>query len=195
MSQKQRLRTRTELDLTHLQEMQRVVDRLIVPYCIRRTRVLNLGIGVIALVVGALCALLGDNLVAGVVFGVVGVLFIIRGIMIYWVVARMAQRRMNKNSVTTEYIMEKPYIWAFNSQGDAHYPYSSCTRLLETKRNLYFITDEGRTIMLDKENLTGGTVEDLRDWLEERCQRKVEQIRPDWSVQEMPNEESKENPQ
>ena len=52
-----------------------------------------------------------------------------------------------------------------------------------------------RTIMLDKGNLTGGTADDLRDWLEERCQMEVEQVGADWTVQQKQNQKSEENPE
>ena len=195
MNQKQRLKTRTVLDLEHLEEIQRVTDRNIVPNCVRRTQVLNYGLGALALVVGICCAVLGQQPLVGLVFGAVGVFFLVRGAMIYRVVARMTQKRVDKAAETTEYIMEKPYIWGVNGRGDTHYPYSSCIRLLETTRNFYVVTDQGRTIMLDKGNLTGGTADDLRDWLEERCQMEVEQVGPDWTVQQKQNQKSEENPE
>ena len=59
--------------------------------------------------------------------------------------------------------------------------------------------------LLDKSGLTGGTAEELRDWLAGKCQKPVETVGPDWKLAEAPapvqavkeenSEKQEENPQ
>ena len=55
---------------------------------------------------------------------------------------------------------------AKNNKTSGQYPYDACHRLLETERNLYYILQNGQGLILDKANLKGGSVDELRAWME-----------------------------
>ena len=205
MAQKQKMNVHTELDQAHLVETQKLVDKILVPHCMRKTRALNISWGVGSLLTGILCFHVMDQPLVGVVLLAVAVIFMLRGIFVYHMVAMGSRRRMAKGSAASDYILEKNYLWAISGGADAHYPYEDCTRLLETPGSFYVITKKGEAILLDKSGLTGGTAEELRDWLAEKCQKPVETVGPDWKLAEAPapvqavkeenSEKQEENPQ
>ena len=184
MKPKGKLRTHTELDVAHLEEMQRLVDHIIAPHCFRKTRAMNLGIGVLALAIGAVCAAVTDQFWVALIFFGIALVFFLRGIFVYRMVATGAWRRMNKDVASNDYILERSYLWAINKKGDFHYPYKDCVRLLETERNFYVIMQSGQAVLLDKSCLEGGTVEDLRAELAEKCGRPAERVGPNWKLTE-----------
>ena len=97
---------------------------------------------------------------------------------------------------STDYVLEKESLWAANGRGDFHYPYSSCVRLVETEKNVYFVTQQGDTLVLSKENLRGGTPEELRRWLTEHCRLPIVVLDSRWKVIErVESNQKKENPQ
>ena len=53
---------------------------------------------------------------------------------------------------------------------------------METEENLYFVTARGEVVMLAKSGLQGGTAEQLREFLREKCGREIETVGPDWKV-------------
>ena len=72
MAQKPKLRTHTHMDISLVEEMQHVVDRVLVPNCIRKTQAFYLGIGVLCLGIGAGSVLASGQLVVGAIFGLLG---------------------------------------------------------------------------------------------------------------------------
>ena len=103
---------------------------------------------------------------------------------------------MEKAVRSTDYVLEKESLWASNGRGDFHYPYSSCVRLVETEKNVYCVTRQGDTLVLSKENLKGGTMEELRLWLTEHCRLPIVVLDSHWKVIErVESNQKKENPQ
>ena len=182
MSQKGTLRTHTQLDIAALEEMQRLVDGVLAPNCIRKNRVWNLGIGVLALIIGTVCVGVSGPLWAGVIFWGIGLAFLLWGVLIYRLAAWQTWRQTDRAVVSNDYVFQKHDLWCTNGKGDFHYPYETCTRLLETEKNVYFITRRGEGVILSKEGLTGGTPEDLRAFLSEKCGLPVEQVGANWKV-------------
>ena len=133
MAQKPKLRTHTHMDLSLVEEMQHVVDRVLVPNCIRKTQAFYLGIGVLCLGIGAGSVLASGQLVVGAIFGLLGLAMLGWGAMAYHIAARKTYRQMEKAVQSTDYVLEKESLWAANGRGDFHYPYSSCVRLVETE--------------------------------------------------------------
>lgn len=196
MAQKLKLRTHTDLDLPLVEEMQHVVDRVLVPNCIRKTQAFYLGVGVLCLSIGAGSVLASGQLVVSAIFGLLGLAMLGWGAMAYHIAARKTYRQMEKAVRSTDYVLEKESLWAANGRGDFHYPYSSCVRLVETEKNVYFVTQQGDTLVLSKENLRGGTPEELRRWLTEHCRLPIVVLDSRWKVIErVESNQKKENPQ
>ena len=83
MAQKPKLRTHTHMDISLVEEMQHVVDRVLVPNCIRKTQAFYLGIGVLCLGIGAGSVLASGQLVVGAIFGLLGLAMLGWGAMAY----------------------------------------------------------------------------------------------------------------
>ena len=101
MAQKPKLRTHTHMDISLVKEMQHVVDRVLVPNCIRKTQAFYLGIGVLCLGIGAGSVLASGQLVVGAIFGLLGLAMLGWGAMAYHIAARKTYRQMEK-AVPTE---------------------------------------------------------------------------------------------
>ncbi len=167
MAQKPKLRTHTHMDISLVKEMQHVVDRVLVPNCIRKTQAFYLGIGVLCLGIGAGSVLASGQLVVGAIFGLLGLAMLGWGAMAYHIAARKTYRQMEK-----------------------------AVRLVETEKNVYCVTRQGDTLVLSKENLKGGTMEELRLWLTEHCRLPIVVLDSHWKVIErVESNQKKENPQ
>ena len=196
MAQKLKLRTHTDLDLSLVEEMQHVADRVLVPNCIRKSQAFYLGMGVLCLGIGAGSVLAGWQPLVGAVFGLLALAMLGWGALAYRIAARKTYRQMEKAVQSTDYVLEKESLWAANGRGDFHYPYSSCVRLVETEKNVYCVTRQGDTLVLSKENLRGGTPEELRRWLTEQCRLPIVVLDSRWKVIErVESNQKKENPQ
>lgn len=196
MAQKPKLRTHTDLDLPLVEELQHVVDRVLVPNCIRKTQAFYLGVGVLCLGIGAGSLLAGGQPLVGALFGLLGLALLGWGALSYHTAARRTYRQMEKAVRSTDYVLERESVWASNGKGDFHYPYASCARLVETENHFYFVTGQGDTLVLSKEHLKGGTPEDLRRWLTEQCRQPMVVLGPRWNViEQVESNQKKENPQ
>ena len=95
MAQTPKLRTHTDFDLEHLEELQHVVDRVLLPNSFRKRQAMNMGVGVMAAVIGAVCAGLTGQLWVGVVFAVLGAVFFLWGVFLYRIAAWQALRGLD----------------------------------------------------------------------------------------------------
>ena len=170
----QRMRTYTEYDAAHMVELQRVISQYIAAKATQRSRISNLLWGVVGLTAAVLIAIQGQHWIIASVFGALSLLLICRGVFFYQFAALSARLTMNKQVERSDYLLEKSYILMTNSQGSQQYAYGDCFQLLETAGNFYFIQKDGQGLVLDKGNLKGGTADELRSWLEERCGRKAQ---------------------
>lgn len=180
----QRMRVRTGYDYAHLLELQRVVGRAITKQAVLRTRLVNLVWGCVGLLASVTVAARIHWLLA-LVFGLLSVFVIVRSVCFYQLAALSVRLTMDKNSVSTEYQLEKNYLLAVTAKGSGRYEYTDGFCLLETEKNLYFIMQDGQGLVLDKENIQGGTPEELRIWMEERSGKKAQWMgksRPDQGV-------------
>ena len=67
---------------------------------------------------------------------------------------------------------------------------------METEKNVYCVTRQGDTLVLSKENLKGGTLEELRLWMAEKCRLPIVVLDSHWKVIErVESNQKKENPQ
>ena len=176
----------TDLDYPHLLELHRVVDGILAPKCLRKKQRFNVAISVIDIAVGIFCVQMTGKLWVAVMFGLLALAFLAAGIFYFQIAARTAQRQMDKRVFSTNYTLEAEGIRSVNRREEKVYPYHDCGRLVETEENLYYVTQKGEVVMLDKSTLQGGGIEELRAWLSEKCGRPVESAGPDWKIQKSP---------
>ena len=169
--------TFTQYDMDCLEELQRVISKAIDPSVARKERLVGLVWSVCAFTVSILMLLGSWHPALVALFFVIGLFFASRVLRVYRFMARKAWMDMDKRAVRTGYILEKSHLTASNETGSSQYPYSHCLRLLETDARIYIILKEGQGIVLDKAHLQGGSPEQLRTWLENRCGKKTEQIK------------------
>lgn len=176
----------TYLDYPHLLEMHRVVDGVLAPKCLRKKQRFNVAIGVIDIVVGIFCVQMTGKLWVAVMFGLLALVLLAAGIFYFPIAALTAQRQMDKRVFSTDYTLESEGIKSVNRREEKVYPYNACSRLVETEGNLYFVTQKGEVVVLDKSTIQGGGAKELQAWLSEKCGRPVETVGLDWKIQQSP---------
>ena len=182
MRQTRPFRVHTQLDYPQLLEMHRVVDGVLAPNCLRKKQRFNISVAIIDVAVRAFCFQASSQIWVAVMFGVLAALFLAAGIFYFRLAALTAKRQMDRRTFSTDYTFDDEEMKGVNARGESRYPYETCGRLMETKENLYFVTARGEVVMLAKSGLQGGTVEELREFLREKCGRMVESVGPDWKV-------------
>ena len=169
-----RMKTHTEFDLEHIEELQRVITGEMNAKAVKRSRTFNIAWGSLNLACAGLALWQTSSVIATVLLVILGCIFLTRGIFYYKLAAMGIRMTMSKTAVGSDYILEKSWVLAMDSKGSHQFPYDQCDRLLETENNLYYIMNDGQGLMLDKKNLKGGNEDDLRAWMEEKCSKKVE---------------------
>ncbi len=162
------LRTRVSYGFSEMEELQRAIGRTFgrVPTQRKRGTAVILGLGLLA--VGAVFTARGNGLLPLAVCGTLGALALLWAIFYYPFIA-FNTSQASKGKPESEYILEKASIWAIQGQESVRYPYSDCLMLLETEGYIFFIMKNGQGLMLSKANLVGGTADDLRAWMVEKC--------------------------
>ena len=159
----------TDYGMKNMEELQRVVgwrfaqNRTVK----RRAGFFSWGAGCFA--IGLYLALQKNNVTLAVICCVVGSLMLAYGLFFFQVSAWTALRAMGGNKGGTDFTLDKTGIFAERCGARSHFDYDSCTHLLETNRNFYVVTRVGQGLILDKEQIKGGSAEELRQVLEERC--------------------------
>lgn len=171
-----RMKTHTDYDFRHIEQLQRVVSRTVNPRVVRRTRISNAALGLCLLLMAAVVVACWKNYVLMGIFGVLGLFNVARGIFYYQFTAFGVRQGMDRSVTGSDYILEKSGLLVTNVKGGHRYPYADCFKLLETEDNLFFIMESGQGLILDKGNLKGGSVDELRAWMEEKCGQKAEFI-------------------
>ena len=170
----QRLKTHTDYDFSHVEELQRVVSRAVTRSATRRSRITSLAMGALMLLLAVLLAVQGSHWILLGAAGGVALFFLARAAFYYPFVTFGVLQGMDKKVTGSDYLLEKSWMQVTNAKGSNQYPYEKCHRLLETEKNLYFILKSGQGLILDKTNLKGGTPEELRAWMEEKCGKRAE---------------------
>ncbi len=170
----QRMKTHTDYDFAHVEELQRVVGGAVTQSATRRSRITSLAMGAVMLVIAVLLAVRGSHWGLIGAAGAVALFFAARAVFYYPFVAFGVMQGMDKSITGSDYLLEKSWMLVTNPKGSSQYPYEKCHRLLETEKNLYFIMKSGQGLILDKDNLKGGTPEELRAWMEKKCGKKAE---------------------
>lgn len=166
----QRMKIHTEYDYSRLEELQRVLGRALAHRRRTRQRAANVILGLAALVVAAILLALQKQPIFVVILVCMGLYFLVWGIFFYQFAALATLRALKPSQTECDCILERTYMLVTN--GDVNdgqqYRYEDCRCLLETERNYYFILKDGQGVVLDKAHLKGGTVEQLRTWMEEK---------------------------
>ena len=162
------LKTHVDYNFSRLEELQRAVGRTYARARVRRSRgvILLLGAGLAAS--GVVLAMRNEPLPPVLVCSILSALLLLRGIF-YYPFSALKTMLFMKNRMDNEYILEKDAIRAVHGEDSCRYPYSDCAALLETERHLYFFMNSGQGFMLSKENVQGGTGDELRARIVEKC--------------------------
>ena len=168
------LKLRTEYDVAHLEELQRVVSTATNPAMAKATIQKNLVIGVVALLASVgVITMIGIGITA-IVLAVMGLYLLWRGTFFYKACGRDLRKKMDKEFTHNDYVLEDDFIQVSSPVGSKECSYEDCTRLLETNQNIYMMMEDGQGLILDKFNLEGGNEEELRALLEEKTGKTLE---------------------
>ena len=170
------LRVHTDYDLENMEELQRVVGRRFARRQTVGKRIVFLTWGVCCEAVGLYLALYKDSVVLARVGCVLGCLMLGAGIFFYPMTAWTSLKAMGGNKGGTDFTLDKTGILTVWGKNGGHFTYEECTHLLETRRNFYLVTQKGQGLILDKTKVKGGSADDLRRALEERCEVKAQWV-------------------
>lgn len=171
------LEIHTDYDIAHLEELQRVMSIAVNPEIAKSVKKKCMMLGGIMVAVGLVLLMVSEKpLVSTAVMVVLGLFCMERGVNYFKHSAKSIRRRMNPAFTGNDYILDELGIRIENVTGVLEYAYADCDRLMETDKNIYIMLNDGQGLILDKSKLEGGSVEQLRTWLEENCQKQLEHI-------------------
>ena len=162
------MKTRTEYTFDALVELQRVVCINLAPKQTVRRKLVALVWGLCCLGMGVYMVSHGYNALLAVLLLIPGVISMLRYVFFYHFLAWGAGRKMSEEQSVNDFFFENAHILARQGKQSAVYPYAKCAQILETDKSFFFIMEDGQGLMLDKGNLKGGSVAELRAWLEEK---------------------------
>ena len=171
------MKTHTEYDFRQLLELQRVACRTYAAGQTLRKRAFYLTWGSCCLGIGVFMASHGDTLPLALLLVGAGLFLLVRYLLFYHLMAWGAGRDLKPEQRSNDFAFEEKYILAGHGDQSAKYSYSKCYELIETPGCFYFIMDSGQGLMLSKENLSGGSVDELRSLLEERTGKAVTNVK------------------
>lgn len=171
------MKTRTEYTFDALVELQRVVCINLAPRQTVRRKLVALVWGLCCLGIGAYMASHGYNALLAMLLLIPGVISMLHYVFFYHVLAWGASRKMKEDQSVNDFYFEPAHILAKQGKQSAVYPYDKCARLLETDKSFFFIMEDGQGLMLEKRNLKGGSVDELRAWLEEKSGMSVKKVK------------------
>lgn len=174
MALKTRMRTMTEYRFDQLFQFQRAMGRTFAKRETFRKRLVDFVWGAVAVLISILAGIRFDVPLAMVLFIPFGGILVLRSLFYYHVTAWGMQNSLGDKAARTEYIFEKDHITAWLGQNSAQYSYDSCAYLLESEDCFHFIQEEAQGMILSKEELKGGTVDELRAFLEEKTGKTVQ---------------------
>ena len=151
------MKTHTDYDQPHLEELQRVAGKTFA----KKQTLFKRGFSLVA---GLLS--LGCGLTFGVALCGWSVFF-------YTISAWGAGRSMPKIRSSADFRFERDAVVVNQGQESAKYPYENCGWLYETAGNFYYLLVTGQGLIFDKANLHGGTADQLRALLEEKTGHKA----------------------
>lgn len=171
------LEIHTDYDAAHLAELQQVLSTAVNPQAAESMKRSCYAAGVVAVVAGIGLMIMAQKvMVMSLIIIGMGLFCLERGWNYFKHAGKSLRRRMDPAFTGNDYILDELGIRVENVSGVLEYSYEDCDRLLETKQNIYMMMKDGQGLILDKQNLEGGSVEQLSAWLEENCQKQSELI-------------------
>lgn len=79
------------------------------------------------------------------------------------------QRKIGKKKVPDEFVFGPEGVDITRGAQSVHYDYTDCDRLLETELAFYLFHHKGAGLVIGKGEIQGGTADELRSFLEEKC--------------------------
>ena len=172
-----KMRTRTEYNFERMMELQQVVAKVLTPKTTASKKASYILWSMLGLGVGAYLIAKGGNAYISSACILMGLILMIRFYFFYHLMAWRATRMMKKSDQVHEFQFENDHILAWQGQKSAKYPYGQCAKLLETAKSFYFLMDNGQGLMMDKAGLHGGSVDELRALLEQKCEQSAEFVK------------------
>ena len=108
--------------------------------------------------------------------GAAGIFLLDQGSRYFLHNAKKIRKSMSPAFTGNDYIVDELGIRIDNALNSSEYKYEDCDRLLETENNIYVMLTDGQGLIMDKKNVSGGSVEQLRSWLQEKSGKQLEWI-------------------
>ena len=168
------MKARTDYDFAHLLDLQRVEAKTGGKQWIlfRRGILLAAAVG---------CALLGvtimnntdGNLVQAMIYFLLAV--VLGGMFCFFhhYSAWRIKKKIGKKKVPDEFVFGDYGVDITRGDQSVRYPYADCDKLLETELAFYLFHHRGKGLVISKSQIEGGTPDDLRSLLEDKCQVKT----------------------
>lgn len=167
------LKTSTDYDSACMGELQWVAGKTFAKDSIRKKRVGTFAAGMV-LVAGGLGVFAWTWAWWLLAVCAVGLLPLLWSVFYYPFTGWASSRNLGKNRMPCDFFMEKRAILMTQGKVREEYPYTQCARLMEAERSIYVFLESGRVLILDKSNLMGGSVEELRALLQEKTGKPLE---------------------
>ena len=171
------MKTQTEYTFDSMVELQRIVCRHMAPQQTLRRKIVHLVWGTCCLGMGVYMVTHGYNAILAILLLVPGLISMIQYVFFYQMMAWNATRRMKDEQSVNEFHFDANHILAKQGKNSAVYSYSKCARILETENSFFFIMEDGQGLMLSKEHLKGGSVDELRTLLESKSGTTAEKVK------------------
>lgn len=162
------MRTRTPYDFPHLEELQRVSAKSF-------AKKLNVVLRTFLLLTGTFDLAAGIHFLSQGSVGVsvflclMGAALLAWGLFFYPIRAWAVGKALGDPDFCNDFVLAEDALVIYVGNEETRYPYQDCSMLLEADLCFYFIKPDKQGLMLDKANLKGGSVDQLRAFLEEKC--------------------------
>lgn len=171
------LEIRTEYDVPHLEELQRVLSIAVNPEIARSTQKRNKTLGLVLLICCVMLMVVVEKIsFFGLGLGAAGLFLLDQGRRYYTHNAKKIRKSMSSAFTGNDYILDELGIRIDNALNSSEYRYEDVDRLLETENSVYVMLNDGQGLILDKKNVSGGSVEQLRTCLQENSGKQMEWI-------------------
>ena len=167
------MKTHTDYDQPHLEELQRVAGKTFAKKQTLFKRGFSLVAGLLSLGCGLTLGVQKGSVVICLLLCCFGVALCGWSVFFYTISAWGAGRSMPKIRSSADFRFELDAVVVNQGQESAKYPYENCGWLYETAGNFYYLLVTGQGLIFDKANLHGGTADQLRALLEEKTGHKA----------------------
>ena len=171
------MKTRTIYTFPSLVELQKVASKALAPKQTLRKKAFSLAWGSCCLGMGVFMIAHDYSVLLALLLAIPGAVLMLRYIFFYQFLALGARLAMKEEQMENVFEFEGDRIIARQGENSAKYPYKTCAAILETDKSLYFITEKGQGLMLDKGHLQGGSVDELRTFLESKTGKKTTKLK------------------